>query len=36
MGLTLHDAIHRAQDRDMGKWSIAELPLHAAWALPRH
>jgi len=37
MGLTVHDAIHLAQDRDAWRRSIAKLPLRApAGALPRH
>jgi len=29
MRLTVHDAIHLAQDRDAGRRSIAKLPLRA-------
>ena len=37
MGLTVHDAIHLAQDRDAWRRSIAKLPLRApAGASPRH
>jgi len=37
MGLTVHDAIHLAQDRDAWRRSIAKLPLRAAArASPRH
>jgi len=36
-GLTVHDAIHLAQDRDAWRRSIAKLPLLApAGASPRH
>ena len=37
MGLTVHDAIHLAQDRDAWRRPIAKLPLRApAGASPRH
>jgi len=37
MGLTIHDAIHLAQDRDAWRRSIAKLPLRALpGASPRH
>jgi len=36
MGLTTYDAIHHAQDRDAWRRSVAELPLRAPRAPPRH
>jgi len=37
MGLTVHDAIYLAQDRDAWRRSIAKLPLRPpAGASPRH